>query len=364
MIVYNKTAPLDQMICQAVGGYQFTDNSASDWDGYVIPDGTFQGNVNISLHETAQKTGVVDFLVKKDGVLTGYDTGYYAIFTAMYRVGMSLKDKKVLVLGEDTLAISGAILAKELGAKEVVKLAPDAKGIFDTQAHHDTQIILRTAPVSDDILPVEDFAVFPYLEGIVDCNPLPLGTRLIREGEAWDKITMGGLYVHVAMHLIRLGYLLGESVSPTRIGEVFRKLSYDLSNLVLVGLEGSGHRQVAKVLGEMTGREVVSVSPLRESVMRACELTGKILVLHESVCEEVTYSHLFSRGGRVYFFIRPLETIEENPLHGEALAARYKTLLPGFRAFSEETVTFAKDPVVPAKEILANFTSLPYKKHE
>ncbi len=366
MIVYMKQgADIARSIWEKWENITLTDDPGALWDGYVLGNKDPTPHFVTGWDETAQKTGTADFLVRRGGEVIAYNTGYFALFTAAYRTNIHFGDKKAVVLGEGKMASSALYMAKELGAKEALLLPTPAGEVWDLKDHHDTQIIIRCGTGSPDApLPLETLEVFPYLEGIMDCNPLPLGTRLLREGEKADKHTIGGLYMEVAKVAIAVGRMRDADPSPSEIGRVTKEWQTALSNVVLTGMTGSGCEEVAALLGEAMHREVIRVPALQEAVVRAGALTGKILLLDEGVAKHKEYRYRLSQNGRIYFFVRPLAQLEGNPLSGEDLDKRYRELLPGFRAFSDQTHTYSGDPRVPKAEILEDFYALPYKKEE
>lgn len=358
----NNQYPMDRI--RELAGYPAVTSDAHGCDACEF-DGTLPADFRIDLYDpSASRTGEVDFALLTDGGVRAYDTAYLALFTACYRVGLRMENRKVVILGEGKRANAAACLAKELGAKEVVTV-PCGDSRPDLARHHDLQVLIHTAQnPNPDRSPVETLDVFPYLEGVVEWNPLPLRSRLLEQAEEADKVTVGGLYIAVAQTFIRLGFLRGEPASPSDIGRVHKRLQEEIANIVLVGMEGCGAAEVAEVLAKQTGREVVRVAGIRESILRAGAMTGKILLVSEAVAEDRAWSYSLAQNGRVYFFVRPLELLEGNPLAGEALDNRYRALLPAFRAFADETLSYASDPQVPAGELWRDFLSLPYKKKD
>lgn len=333
-----------------------------DWDGYFVKEQVPVG-LDVQSDEIAGKCGV-DFVARRDGELLGYNTYYMALFTALYRAGIYLGDKKVLVLGGGNRANAAATLANDMGAGEVLVLPYEGKA-WDLSRHHDAQVIIHTTSRGADAeMPCEELFHFPYLVGVVECEPLPLRSRLLEAAEREDKLTVQGLYIEVARAAIAHSLLKGENASPSEIGKVNKSLQEKLANIVLIGMDGCGAEAVAKLLSAQMERELVRVPNLGESVKRAGFLNGKILLISEGAAAHKEYAYYLSANGRVYFFVRPLGQLEGNSLSGDALDARYRELLPGFRAFADQTHSYYGDPEVPLKEILSDFSALPYKKSE
>ncbi len=343
--------------------FSVEETTGDDWDGCFI-GGQVPMGLDIVRDEVANRCGV-DFICHRDGEILGYNTYYMALFTAIYRAGIYLNDKKVLILGDGHRARAAEALAKDMGAGEVVILSCGENGIWDLNAHHDTQVIFQCeirgagAP-----MPCEELYHFPYLVGVVECDSLPLRSRLLEEAEREDKLTVQGLYIQVAQVAIAASLMKNDNPSPTEIGNVNKDLQEQLANIVLVGMDGCGAEAVAELLSKRLSRPLVRVPNLSEAVSRAGYMTGAVLLVSEGVAAHKEYAYTLASNGRVYFFVRPLPQLEGNPLSGDALDARYRELLPGFRAFADQTHSYFGDPMVPLKEILADFSALPYKKRE
>ena len=359
MKVYTSENQLNSLIFPC---FSLEATSDEGWDGYFVEEQVPKG-LEVVPDEIAARCGV-DFIARREGKLLGYNTYYMALFTALYRAGIYLGDKKVLVLGDGNPASAAATLAKDMGAGEVLVLPYEGK-MWDLSRHHDAQVIIHAAHRGIDAeMPCEELYHFPYLVGVVECEALPLRSRLLEAAEREDKLTVQGLYIEVARAAIAHSLLLGENPSPSEIGNVNKSLQEKLANIVLVGMDGCGSEAVAKLLSAQMGRELVRVPNLGESVKRAGFLNGKILLVSEGAAAHKEYAYYLSANGRVYFFVRPLGQLEGKSLSGDALDARYREVLPGFRAFADQTHSYYGDPEVPLKEILSDFSALPYKKSE
>lgn len=307
-------------------------------------------------------SGSCDLTVVRDGQTVGYDTLYLALFAAAYRSDIHFDGKKTVILGDGAAARTAAALARTLGSPEAVVLSPAPDGTFDLTRHHDVQILIGCADPPAGDRPAPELDALIYLEGVIDLTPLPLRTRLIWQAEENDRKTADGLYVAVAREAIAAGLQRGEPFSPSVIGHIYQSLRYDLANIVLVGMTGCGAEAVAPLLADATGRTVCHVPDDPDAVSRAGALYGHILLTDEALAEHPDYLYPLIQNARVYFFCRPLKLLDHPSLTGKELEARYEALLPTFRLFGDETITYAGAPAVPARELLDNFAALPYKK--
>ena len=70
--------------------------------------------------EAALTIGAVNTIVNKDGVLYGYNTDYYGLISLIERNGITVKGKKVLILGS-----GGTSKTAKVAALNMAKVWPD-----------------------------------------------------------------------------------------------------------------------------------------------------------------------------------------------------------------------------------------------
>ena len=155
--------------------------------------------------DIATRIGAVNTIVNRDGRLWGYNTDYYGMKALIERVGITLRDKKVLVLGTGGTSKTARVVAADLGASEirVVSRRKTAECITYEEAatlHANAEIIINTTPAGmypDCGSRPIDCSAFERLEGVIDAVYNPLSTNLVLDARKRGIPAEGGLYMLV-----------------------------------------------------------------------------------------------------------------------------------------------------------------------
>lgn len=284
---------------------------------------------------------------------------YLGLFAGVYRAGMTLGGKTVLVLGEGENASVAEQLAKDLGAKEVICTARTPSGGFPA-GEEDTRVeylIYADEPAHEgDRLPLS-LDAFPHLEGVVDMTVRPLRSRLLLAAEEKDLLSMGGLFPAVAAAVIRAAANAGATPSPEEMDRAYKTLLLARANLAVTGLRFDGAEPVAKVLSRLSGRPLVRVpnTPAGIASLSACE--GKLLLLEEGIAGKKEALYPAARNSRIAFVAPPLDTLQENR---DTLGEKYRHILPTYSSFCDRTFEYRGDPAATARSIYDSFLSDPY----
>lgn len=150
----------------------------------------------------AEKTGAVNTVLNKNGKLIGYNTDYYGMKYALEAAKITLKGKKVLILGSGGAGIVAEKLAIDEGAASVEIVSRKGKlnyeNIYDREK---TQVIINATPVGT--FPFADGAAcdvsrFKNLEGAFDCVYNPFRSKFVLDAEKIGARACGGLTMLVA----------------------------------------------------------------------------------------------------------------------------------------------------------------------
>ena len=177
--------------------------------------------------------------------------------------GADMKNKKVLVLGTGGTSKTACAVAKDLGAREVLRVSRTKKEDAVTyeeaaEKHSDAQIIINTTPVgmypNNGISPVSP-SRFPKLSGVVDMIYNPSKTALILEAEEMGIPCISGLYMLVAQAVYASALFLDQDADEKKTDEVYKEILNEKRNIFLIGMPSSGKSSVGKKLAEMAGKE-------------------------------------------------------------------------------------------------------------
>ncbi len=315
-----------------------------------------------TVSDIAKRIGAVNTIVNNNGHLSGYNTDFQGMCALIKRAGISLEDKKVLVLGSGGTSKTAKVVAGHLGCKEVYRVSRSAKNDCITyeealSEHSNAEIIINTTPVgmypNIGNAPI-DVSDYKKLEAVVDAVYNPLRSKLVCDARKKGIKAIGGLYMLVAQAAYAAEKFTGISVTEEKIEKVYRNMVGAKQNVVLIGMPGCGKSTIGKLLAKAlshqfidtddeivkkTGKDITTIfaevgeSGFRKiesevikeisSVQNAVIATGGGAVLNKTNVE------LLSENGRIYFIDRSLDKIvatSDRPLSSNRadLEKRYK----------------------------------------
>lgn len=210
------------------------------------------------LSPTAQKMGCVNTVLRKsDGTLYGHNTDYFGFTSLVRHAGLSVAGKKVLVLGSGGASNTAAAALKDLGASPVVISRSGENNYQNLHRHTDAAAIVNTTPVgmypNTGVSPI-DLALFPHLEGVLDVIYNPARTQLLLDAEKLGIPRENGLWMLVAQAKEAAEVFTGGKISDEVIEKIYRELSHQMKNIVLIGMPGCGKSTIGTLLAEKLGR--------------------------------------------------------------------------------------------------------------
>ncbi|MDY5099813.1 MAG: shikimate kinase [Oscillospiraceae bacterium] len=310
----------------------------------------------------AESIGAVNTVVNRDGKLWGYNTDFAGMEALIARMGLSLRGKKVLILGTGGTSKTARAVCESAGAREILKVSRRASGeaVSYEQAvsgHGDAEILINTTPVGMyprcGEAPI-DLAHFPRLEGVVDAVYNPLRTRLVQAGQERGVPAEGGLYMLAGQGVCASAIFLEKEFDPALTEGVYRAILGRKQNIVLIGMPSCGKTTVGRLLAERCGRRLIDTDekiverlgePIAAFMARNGEASFRDVeqevvagVADESGCVIATGGgavlrqenlRLLRQNGLLVFLDRPLEKLmptADRPLSAsrEALERRYR----------------------------------------
>ncbi len=208
----------------------------------------------------AKKICSVNTVVCKNGVLYGYNTDYFGFCYMLDSVGIDARGKKAMILGTGGTSLTARQVLSDRGASEIVIVSRQGKVNYENLYDHaDTAILVNTTPVGmypNNGQTLVDLARFPALSGVVDVIYNPLKTALIYDAEMRGITAVSGLSMLVAQavmaHELFFDAPFGDRDAVIR--DILKKCTSKVSNLVLVGMPGSGKTTVGKKIAERCGK--------------------------------------------------------------------------------------------------------------
>ena len=210
------------------------------------------------LSPTAKKMGCVNTVLRRsDGTLYGHNTDYFGFTSLVRHAGLSVAGKKVLVLGSGGASNTAVAALKDLGASPVVISRSGENNYGNLHLHRDAAAIVNATPVgmypNTGVSPI-DLELFPHLEGVLDVIYNPARTQLLLDAEKLGIPRENGLWMLVAQAKEAAEVFTGGKISDEVIEKIYRELSHQMKNIVLIGMPGCGKSTIGALLAEKLGR--------------------------------------------------------------------------------------------------------------
>jgi len=332
------------------------------------------------MSRAARLCGAVNTIVNRDGQLYGDNTDFHGMQALLQKAGITVKDKKVLILGTGGTSGTAMALTDHLGAAAVQRVSRTGKdGSLTYEKAHtctDTQVIINTTPCgmypNADVC-MMDLDTFPKLEGVVDAVYNPLRTRLVLEAQKRGIKAIGGLYMLVSQAVFAAQIFTDRQEIISVTDEIYGRLLRQKQNIVLTGMPASGKTTIGKHLAKRLGMPFLDVDarvvekagkPISEIFRDAGEpyfrdletqvirelapSQGVVIATGGGVPLREENMRLLKGNGIVYFLDAPPETLEatsDRPLSStrEALRRRYEERYPIYQSTCDCAVPVSRE---------------------
>ena len=340
------------------------------------------------LSPAALRTGSVNTLVKTgDNRITGDNTDLYGFSSMLDRTGTDLSGKKALVLGSGGASLSVRTALQERGANVLVISRSGEDNYDNLSRHHDAAVIVNTTPVgmypANGISPVEP-ADFKNCEAVLDIIYNPCRTALVMKAQELGIKSGSGLHMLVAQALRSSELFTGSSIQISEIDRIEKQLSFEMQNIILTGMPGSGKSTIARILGEMTGKAVAElddeilkatgytpekyIESFGEAAFRKAESqiaerfgkeSGLIISTGGGVVTVESNYPLLHQNGVIFWIRRNIDVlpVDSRPLSkAQGLSQMYEKRKPMYERFADAAVDNDSDPRETARRILKHLT--------
>lgn len=219
------------------------------------------------IDERALLIGAVNTVVKRDGKIKGYNTDFDGMVYMLSRAGITLKDKNVLILGSGGTSNTAQAVSKSLGAKNVSVLSRTGQINYENYKEKvpETQVVINTTPVGmfpENYTCKIDLDAFPMLSGVADAVYNPALTLLLYQAKKRNLPYTNGLPMLVAQAKYALELFIDKKVSDSVIEPIISELEREKTNIVLVGMPGSGKTSVGQKLASELSMQFIDTDEL------------------------------------------------------------------------------------------------------
>lgn len=216
------------------------------------------------LDRTALRIGAVNTIVNRGGRLYGYNTDYAGMRSLFAKNGISVKGKKVLILGSGGTSKTASVLCRDEGALSVLTVSRNPKNdsiSYERAKTVGADIIINTTPCGmgkDLDKRAIDISEYKSVNVIADAVYTPLRTRLVLEAEDKNIKAVGGLYMLVSQALYSAN-LFFDDIGDTdgKAETIFKTMQKQKKNAVLIGMPTCGKTTVGKALAEKMNKDFI-----------------------------------------------------------------------------------------------------------
>ena len=315
----------------------------------------------------AKAIGAVNTIVRRDDGLWGYNTDCSGFLYAVARAGISLKGKRVLVLGSGGASAALQAAAAGAGAASVqVVSRTGALNYGNVYQESGAEVIVNATPVGmypQNRGKLLELSRFGSCCGVVDLVYNPLYTLLLLDARELGLPFSNGLSMLVAQAKYASDLFQGIQRPDSIIEDILDKTLKKVQNIVLIGMPGCGKSTIGKKLAAQQGKKFVDTDALveqkagksipdifaqdGEAAFRALETevieavgkeNGQVIATGGGAVLSLENVRNLRQNGTVVFIKRDIDKLakEGRPLSmGRDLADMYKKRLPFYEAAAD-----------------------------
>ena len=343
-----------------------------------------------ALDETVKKIGSANTVVIKDGCVKAYNTDYFGLRYTIHRSSISLKNRKVMILGSGGTSLTARTLAEDLGASEIFTVSRSLNEKINYNNIYDynfVDVIINTTPVGmypNNLCELVDISKFKNLSGVVDVIYNPLQSKLLMKSKELKIPISSGLPMLVAQAKAAGEIFSGEKIDDLVIEKIIKKLCFKISNIVLIGMPGCGKTSLSKILSDKLLKEFIDTDHevqeyFQEEISKIFEIYGEKkfreaeseiikkygkknnLILSTGGGAVINKENYYSlkQNSRIYWIKRDLDKLDNTnrPLSKNLNEIKkiYKSRKLMYKNFSDKIIFNNKELEDAVREILEDF---------
>lgn len=264
-----------------------------------------------TISDEGREIGSINTVVNSSGLLHGYNTDYYGFEYMLKSATISLKTRKLVILGSGGTGVMVAYAAERMGASDIIVVSREGPYNYGNSSRYsDAEIIINATPIgmypANGYVPL-DINNFNRCVGLVDVIYNPLKTQLVIDAEKKGITSINGLSMLVGQAKYAGELFTGQEDSAEerqlKIEKVVDNMEKKLSNIVLMGMPGSGKSTIGRMLAKRLKREFIDIDEKIEEKA------------------EIPITKIFAKFGEDYFRDLESKVIKENAiLNGKVIS--------------------------------------------
>ena len=186
----------------------------------------------------AEAIGAVNTVVReKDGKLHGHNTDYFGFCHMIEASKITVRGKKVLVLGRGGASATVCAVLRDMGVGELIILASADNTPENIARHSDAQIVVNTSPVGmypNNLKSPVDISLFKSCEGVLDLIYNPSKTQLLLDAEANNIPNINGLPMLAAQAVRAFELFTHTKESKSECERITLEIERQTKNIILI----------------------------------------------------------------------------------------------------------------------------------
>jgi shikimate dehydrogenase len=223
------------------------------------------------LDDIAMRCQNVNTVIKRDGVVRGYNTDYYGLSFLLDYFDIHVATKHVVIVGSGGAAQTTKVLMEDLGARVTMLSRKPKENVLPYSSFGSLEavdIVIHATPVgtspNEASKPVIDISLQPQTEWVIDLIYNPRRTNLMIEAELLGINAVSGLMMLLAQAL-KAAELFHQTTYPESwIVQTALQQMKSSTNIVFIGMPLSGKSTVARLVAQYLNKGLADIDQLIE----------------------------------------------------------------------------------------------------
>lgn len=211
----------------------------------------------------ALRIGCINTAIWDGEDIIGYNTDYYGCMEMLKEIDLEIKGSSVAILGDGSTSKTVRVALEDLGAKEILNISRRGEIKFDDmEKYNHVEVIVNATPVGmypnnlESLLNLKDF---PKLKAVADVVYNPLRTKLILDAKRLGIRTATGLKMLVYQGIKANELFFDRKIEKEESKKIYSYIYRDVSNIVIIGMPGSGKTSIGRSLAKKLDRGFVDL---------------------------------------------------------------------------------------------------------
>ena len=213
--------------------------------------------------QEALRMGCINTAIWDGEDIVGYNTDYYGCMEMLKEIDLEIKGSSVAILGDGSTSKTVRVALEDLGAKEILNISRRGEIKFDDmEKYNHVEVIVNATPVGmypnnlESLLNLKDF---PKLKAVADVVYNPLRTKLILDAKRLGIRTSTGLKMLVYQGIKANELFFDRKIEKEESKKIYSYIYRDVSNIVIIGMPGSGKTSIGRSLAKELDRGFVDL---------------------------------------------------------------------------------------------------------